>query len=64
MADASRLLKAAKDLVASVSFDENGDLIGGRWVGGHGGLLSQETHRKADECRRAIEQFEAELKNG
>ena len=36
-----RLLTAAKELVASVSFDENGALVGGKWMGGHGGLLSR-----------------------
>jgi hypothetical protein len=53
-----RLLDTAKALVDSVSFDENGALIGGKWVGGHGGLLSQETHTKADACRRAIQDLE------
>lgn len=49
-----RLLAAAEALVDSISFDENGALIGGRWMGGHGGLISQETHIKADALRRII----------
>lgn len=52
------MVAAAKELVDSVSFDENGALIGGKWMGGHGGLLSRETHQKADKLRRAIAAYE------
>ncbi|HEX9429615.1 MAG TPA: hypothetical protein VF944_04490 [Candidatus Bathyarchaeia archaeon] len=55
-----RLVEAAKALVKSVSFDENGEMVGTRWVGGHGGLISKETHVKVDQCRRAIQNFERE----
>lgn len=41
-------------LAESVSFDMNGNLIGGKWVGGHGGLISHETLLKVDEVRRLI----------
>ncbi len=51
------LLTAAKALVDSVSFDENGAMIGGKWMGGNGGLLSRETHQKADALRRALDGF-------
>lgn len=49
-----QLLKAAKEVVDAISFDENGALIGGKWMGGNGGLLSRETNVKADALRRAI----------
>lgn len=52
------LVKAARALVDSVSFDENGALIGGKWMGGNGGLLSHETHKKSDALRRALDAFE------
>lgn len=49
------LAHAAKELVDSISFDDNGALIGGKWMGGNGGLLSRETLQKADAVRRALE---------
>lgn len=55
-----RLVKAAKDVVESISFDDNGALIGGKWMGGHGGLLSDDTRKKAGELRRAIHAAESE----
>lgn len=48
------LLKAAKALLASVSFDDSG--INGR--GGNGGLLSRETIRKGDELRIELDRVE------
>lgn len=54
----SELIKASRDLVDSVSYDENGALIGNQWVGGHGGLLSRKTHEKADALRRVLSRFE------
>lgn len=53
------LEQAAKELMDSVSFDDNGALIGGKFVGGHGGLLSEETRRKADIVRRELERLAA-----
>jgi hypothetical protein len=52
-----RLGNAAEALADSISFDMNGNLIGGKWMGGHGGLISHETIVKADEVRRAIASF-------
>jgi hypothetical protein len=54
----SELKIAARELLDSVSFDENGELIGGKWMGGHGGLISQKTHQKADTLRRVLSRFE------
>lgn len=48
------LESAAKELIDSISFDDNGALIGGRWMGGHGGLISDETRRKADALRQLM----------
>jgi hypothetical protein len=58
MSDVERLKTAAKELVDSINFDDNGALIGGKWMGGNGGLLSRETIRKADEVRRALHALE------
>lgn len=49
-----RLRDATKELVDSVDFDVNGALIGGKWMGGHGGLVSKDTIAKADAVRRAL----------
>ena len=56
-----RLRKAAEALMKSVDFDVNGALIGGKWMGGHGGLVSKETIAAADEVRRALSALEKEL---
>lgn len=48
------LVEKAQQLVESISFDMNGDLIGGKWIGGHGGLISHDTMIKADEVRRVL----------
>lgn len=52
--DYRAIADAAALLVKSVSFDDNGALIGGKWMGGHGGLISEETRRAADVVRRAL----------
>jgi hypothetical protein len=57
-------VRAAKELVESISFDDNGALIGGRWMGGHGGLLSDETRKKADVVRTMIHHIEAQEGGG
>lgn len=49
-----RLADAAAALVASLSHDEQGTMIGGKYQGGNGGLISHETIRLSDEVRRAI----------
>jgi hypothetical protein len=56
------LLAAAKALVDSVSFDDNGALLGGKWQGGHGGLLSDKTRKAADALRLEINRHEAALR--
>lgn len=58
MSDIERLKLAAKELVEAINFDDNGALIGGKWMGGNGGLLSRETLEKADAVRRAINAFD------
>ncbi len=50
----AKLIKAAQELLDAISFDDNGALIGGKWMGGNGGLLSRETLAKADALRRAV----------
>jgi len=51
---AFRLVRAAQALVDSLSHDEQGTMIGGKWQGGNGGLISHATLTKADEVRRAL----------
>lgn len=48
------LSKAAKALLDAITFDDCGAMVGGKFVGGNGGLISRETIRKADELRRAL----------
>ncbi|CDX26745.1 hypothetical protein MPL3356_60532 [Mesorhizobium plurifarium] len=48
----AELLTAAEKLANSVSFDMNGEIIGGKLTGGHGGLISNDTLKAADEVRR------------
>jgi len=50
----TRLLDAAKAVVASISFDDSGVMVGHMFVGGKGGLLSRDTIKRSDELRRAI----------
>ena len=61
---AERLALAAEKLANSVSFDMNGDLIGERFVGGHGGLISQATMVAADDVRRSVAAFRTTLQEG
>lgn len=48
------LREKAQALVDSVSFDDNGALIAGKWMGGNGGLISDETRKAADALRREL----------
>jgi hypothetical protein len=49
-----RLYKAAQALVDSISHDEHGTMIGGKYQGGNGGLISPQTIVLCDEVRRAL----------
>ena len=49
-----RLRTAAQELVDAIVFDDCGAMIGGKWMGGNGGLISRETITKADAVRRAL----------
>lgn len=44
----------ARALLECVDFDNNGAMVGGQWMGGHGGLHSQETIKAADALRLAL----------
>lgn len=54
MTPVERLAKAARELVDAIVFDEHGAMIGDKWMGGNGGLISRETLVKADDVRRAL----------
>jgi hypothetical protein len=49
---------AAKALLNALTFDDCGAMLGGKFVGGNGGLISRETIRNADELRRALARAE------
>ena len=44
----------AKALLVAVDFDNNGAMVAGKFVGGNGGLISQDTIQAADELRKAL----------
>lgn len=50
----TRLVKAVEALLASLSHDDQGTMIGGKYQGGNGGLISPGTVALADEVRRAL----------
>lgn len=52
------LITASRSVADAISFDMNGVVIGGRFVGGNGGLISVDTLKKVDEMRRAISAIE------
>lgn len=54
------LIKASKDLVDSLSFDDNGAMIAGKWIGGNGGMISRKTLIKADAVRRALSKIKGD----
>lgn len=60
MTSIERIISDAEALIASISFDENGEIIGNRMVGGNGGLLSRTTHARADALRRSITAWKKE----
>lgn len=59
-----RLIDAAQALIDSVIFDEIGLMVGGKWQGGNGGLISAKTIQRTDEVRRAIAALEQEAGHG
>jgi len=60
--DATNLIRTAKEVAAAISFDMNGAMIGGQYMGGNGGLISIATLKKVDELRRAISAIEGEAR--
>lgn len=44
--------RRAATVVDAVTGDDGGNLVGGKWVGGHGGLLTRDTIRAVDQLRR------------
>lgn len=54
---AQPLVDKAKALVDSVSHDNNGSIVAGRYMGGNGGLVSRETIAAADALRAELERW-------
>lgn len=50
-----RLREAARKLLDTVDFDNNGIMVGQVRTGGNGGLISLDTTRAADELRRVLD---------
>lgn len=55
----SDLLRKARALVDAVTFDNHGAVVGGQFMGGHGGLISRETIKAADDLRKTLLAWEA-----
>lgn len=53
--ETEQVITEARALVAAVTHDDSGQLIGTIWTGGNGGLLSRETLRVADALRLALD---------
>jgi hypothetical protein len=51
----ANLMAAAEALADSVLYDDVGEMIGGKLIGGNGGLISRDTITKADAVRRALD---------
>jgi hypothetical protein len=49
------VIARARELLACVSFDNDGIMIGHQRQGGNGGLLSTDTTKAADQLRLALE---------
>lgn len=60
-ADLDRLRKQARALVDALTEDECGAMVGGQWMGGHGGLLSRNTLSIADNLRRTLDAIDREV---
>ncbi len=50
----TELRKKAKALVDAITNDDVGQLIAGQFMGGHGGLISRETIKAADDLRKEL----------
>lgn len=48
------LVAEVEELLRMLQFDDQGMMIGDKWMGGNGGMISRETTQKADAVRRAI----------
>lgn len=57
------IIRIAKQLLASILFDDVGVKLGQTYSGGNGGLLSRETVIHADTLRRAIDRWEREQRD-
>lgn len=49
------LVRKARTVVDSITFDECGIMVGNQWQGGNGGLLSRETLREVENLRHALD---------
>jgi|GEM_PF-3041924 len=54
----------ARDLLERVMVDGRGEIVGGKLVGGNGGILSQDTMKAADRLASALAAFDAARDGG
>lgn len=52
-----KLVRKSRELVDSVSHDNNGSIVGGQYMGGNGGLYSRETIKAADALRAELSKW-------
>jgi len=58
---AAAVIARARDLLERVMVDGRGAIVGGRLVGGNGGILSPDTMRAAEQLARALHAYDEAL---
>lgn len=64
VAAAVAVIARARDLLERVMVDGRGEIIGGKFVGGNGGILSRETMLAAEQLARAFADLDESLGRG
>ena len=55
-------IRDVRALVKSIRFDDHGEMVAGRFVGGNGGLVSEETLDKCEAVARQLDVIEAQYR--
>lgn len=61
---AEAVIARARDLLERVIVDGRGMIVGGKLVGGNGGILSRETMISAEQLARALGDYDAGRERG
>ena len=59
-----KVIAMARQLLAAVTYDSDGIMIGGQRQGGNGGLLSIDSIKAADQLRLALEALDSQPEGG